>query len=150
MAVSRRRLALAGLALAAGCARATPAPPALPITPTPEVRASDLPRVGRFAGVLPCADCPGVRAELTLASDWDGRYRYRLVEARLDGGDTLESEGTWTVLRGTPDAPDAVVYQLDPDRAGYRRHFIVLDERRIRLLDEALSPVGEPLVRTDL
>ncbi len=143
-------LCVAGLALVAGCRRAAvPAPPPA-AAPTPVVRATDLPRVGHFTGVLPCAGCPGVRTELTLASDWDGRYRYRLIETRLDGGETLESEGTWTVLRGTPEAPDSVVYQLDPDRPGQRRHFLVLDERRIQLLDESLSPIGEPLSRADL
>lgn len=137
------------LALSAGCRRAPVAPPPAAVAP-PAVRVTDLPRVGRFTGVLPCAGCAGVQTELTLASDWEGRYRYRLVETRLDGGETLESEGTWTVLRGTPDEPDSVVYQLDPDRPGQRRHFLVLDERRISLLDESLSPIGEPLSRADL
>ncbi|MFN8644715.1 MAG: hypothetical protein U0802_24765 [Candidatus Binatia bacterium] len=52
-------------------------------------------------------------------------------------------------LRSVPEDEKATVYQLDPDRPGQRRHFIVVDERSIRLLDDGLEPIGEPLVRVD-
>jgi hypothetical protein len=142
-------LTVAGLALGA-CARPAPAPPA---PPAPALRAADLPPVGRFQGVLPCRDCDGVRTEILLAGNWEGVNLYHLTEtyvgARPQDERTVEREGAWTALRGVPENDAAIVYQLDPDRPGQRRHFLVVDERTIRLLDDALQPVGAPLVRVD-
>jgi hypothetical protein len=142
-------LTATGLALGA-CARPeAPAPP----PPEPGLRAVDLPPVGRFRGVLPCPDCDGVRTEILLAGNWEGVNLYHLTEtyvgATPPGGRTVEREGAWTALRGVPENDAAVVYQLDPDRPGQRRHFLVVDERTIRLLDDALRPIGDPLVRVD-
>ena len=142
-------LLVTALALGA-CAKPPPAPP--PAASAPIARAADLPQVGRFAGVLPCNGCQGVQTELLLAGNWEGLQLYHLRETYLgasQGTRTVESEGTWVKLRGVPDDESATVYQLDPDRPGQRRHFIVVDERSIRLLDDALEPVGEPLVRVD-
>ncbi|HSQ00648.1 MAG TPA: copper resistance protein NlpE N-terminal domain-containing protein [Candidatus Dormibacteraeota bacterium] len=133
----------------AGCAKPPPAPP--PAAP-PGPHAADLPQVGRFAGVLPCSGCDGVRTELLLAGNWDGLQLYHLRETYLgaaQGTRTVEREGAWVKLRGVPENEQATVYQLDPDRPGQRRHFIVVDDRTIRLLDDALEPIGEPLVRVD-
>ncbi len=149
--VLRRPLAqllIAALTLTA-CAKAPPAPPPAAV---PAPRAAELPQVGRFSGVLPCRGCDGVRTELLLAGNWEGLQLYHLSETYLGGTQgtrTVESEGTWITLRGVPDDETATIYQLDPDRAGQRRHFIVVDERSIRLLDDALEPVGDPLVRVD-
>lgn len=151
--ISPRVALTCGLALlaVAGCAR--PVSPPLPVAvSTPGPRAADLQQVGRFAGVLPCDGCDGIRTELLLAGDWDGLQLYHLRETYLgaaQNGRTVEREGTWATLRGVPDDDQAFVYQLDPDRPGQRRHFIVVDERSIRLLDDALAPIGEPLVRVD-
>jgi hypothetical protein len=151
--VSYRR-SLAVLIVAAGalaaCGRPTAAPPAPAAPPMP--RAADLPKVGHFAGVLPCADCQGIRTELVLAGDWEGLNRYRLTETYLGTGQgdrTVEREGAWVTLRGVPDDETATVYQLDPDVAGARRHFLVVDERTLSLLDDFMQPVGEPLTRVD-
>lgn len=139
------------LLLAAGCGRASVAPPPLPPDPPP-LRATDLPRVGHFAGTVPCADCTGIDVELVLSADWDGRNLYHLVEIRrgAPGGDArVESDGIWTSSRGTPEDPGAVVYQLNADRPGQRRYFVVVNERSIRLLDDSLTPTGAPLTRVD-
>lgn len=150
----RRAIAIAGLLVAAalaGCATRPP-PPAPPPAPPPGPRAAELPPVGRFAGVLPCDGCDGIRTELLLAGNWDGVQLYHLRETFLGGaqnGRVVEREGQWVTTRGVPDNEQAIVYQLDPERAGQRRHFIVVDERSIRLLDDALQPLGEPLVRVD-
>lgn len=151
--MSSRRSLAALIVVACGlaaCGRPTVAPPAPSAPPLP--RAANLPRVGHFAGVLPCADCTGIRTELILAGDWDGLNRYHLTETYLgttQGDRTVEREGAWTTLRGVPDDDAATVYQLDPDVAGARRHFLVVDERTLSLLDDFLQPVGEPLTRVD-
>jgi hypothetical protein len=140
-----------GMLALAGCAKRVP-PPAPVANATPVRRAADLPQVGRFAGVLPCSGCDGIRTDLLLAGDWEGLQLYHLTETYLgptQGGRSVEREGTWVTLRGVPDNEQAIVYQLDPDRPGQRRHFVVVDERSIQLLDDALEPIGQPLVRID-
>ena len=147
----RRPIAALALLLAAACGRPSVVPPPPPPEPPP-LRASDLPRVGHFAGTVPCPDCSGIDVELVLSADWDGRNLYHLVETRrgAPGGDArVESEGIWTSSRGTPEDPGAVVYQLNPDRPGQRRYFVVVNERSIRLLDDSLTPTGAPLTRVD-
>lgn len=148
----RRHLLTAGILAALAFAACATPPPAPPPVADPGPRAADLPQVGRFAGVLPCRGCDGVRTELLLAGDWEGLQRYHLRETYLgtaQGTRTVEREGAWVTLRGVPEDETATVYQLDPDRPGQRRHFIVVDERSIRLLDDALQPIGEPLVRVN-
>jgi NlpE-like protein len=77
--------------------------------------------VGRFAGLLPCADCAEVRTDLRVFVErGSGRpTRYDASEtyaATRDGDRTFEREGTWTIMRGSADNPDAVTYQLDHDQ----------------------------------
>ena len=114
--------------------------------------AVELPQVGHFSGTLPCNGCDGVRTDLLLAGNWEGVQRYHLRETYIGGAQnsrTVEREGAWVKLRGVPEDETATVYQLDPDTPLQRRHFIVVDERSIRLLDDALEPIGDPLVRVD-
>lgn len=144
-------LLVLGLLALGACSRPAPAPP--PPPEPPAVRATDLPAVGHFRGVLPCAGCEGVRTDLLLSGNWEGVQRYHLVETYVGGAQqserTVEREGVWTTLRGTPTNDAAKIYQLDPDRPGQCRHFMVVDDRTIRLLDDALEPVGAPLMRVD-
>lgn len=143
---------LAVSAFAFACSRPGPAPPPPQPSAVP-ARAADLRPVGRFRGVLPCADCEGVRTDLLLAGNWEGVQRYHLSETWVGvpprPDHTAEREGTWVTLRGVPGNAAAKVYQLDPDLPGRHRHFLVVDDRSLRLLDDALDPVGAPLVRVD-
>ncbi|HEV8577440.1 MAG TPA: copper resistance protein NlpE [Thermoanaerobaculia bacterium] len=88
-----------------------------------------------YEGVLPCADCQGVRTVLTL---FDDDSTYKLVETylgALDNKRTVESDGRWTLRRPLRRDPEATVYQLDPDQPDKVRSFLVVDEEQIRQLD---------------
>lgn len=146
----RWTLLLLLLLTAAGCPRRAPEPAASAAPPTPAVRAHALPLVGRFVGPLPCGDCSAVETELTLAGDWDGRALYHMKETYVGapgGTRTVESDGTWTSVRGTAFDRTAKVYQLDPG-SGAARNFVVVDERTIRLLDADLQPLPSSLPST--
>ncbi|MGH7893348.1 MAG: copper resistance protein NlpE [Candidatus Binatia bacterium] len=143
----RRVLTLPALLLVlAACTRAPR--PAVPLAvPTADGRYL----VGVFEGVLPCADCEGIRTRLTLYANGPDdftRATYALVETYLGTSDGLQrfrAEGEWTLLRGDATDPDATVYQLDPGRPSTQRSFRVLDAQRIELLDREQRPIRSTL-----
>lgn len=99
------------------------------------------PMVLRFAGDLPCADCPGVRTDLTLTRKAPGwaKGTYVLSETYLERGGPRVTTGDWTTLRGDDADPDATVYQLDPDHPDRARHFLrVGDDKALKALDREL------------
>jgi NlpE N-terminal domain len=91
-----------------------------------------------YEGVLPCADCQGVRTVLTL---FDEDFTYKLVETYLGGLDserTVQSEGRWALRRRPLQKnSEGTVYQLNPGKAEQVRNFLVVDERQLRQLDGA-------------
>jgi uncharacterized lipoprotein NlpE involved in copper resistance len=99
-----------------------------------------------YQGVLPCADCQGIRTELTL---FEEDFTYRLVETYLgtpEGDRIFESEGVWSTVQGTAEKPDARIYQLKPAKAGESRSFLVIDDQQIRQLDRE----GREIVESQL
>jgi len=98
--------------------------------------------LGPYEGVLPCADCPGIRTELTLrrkAAGW-AEGTYRLVETYLDRGQPQVTQGEWTTLRGDAVNEDAVVYELNPDKPDRARHFEKVDDKTVIALGRDLTP----------
>jgi copper homeostasis protein (lipoprotein) len=103
----------------------------------------------RFAGVLPCADCSGLKTELRLfTSQPSGRPdHYEMTETYLatgDGDKTSLSAGNWAILRGTPTNPNATVYQLDSDQPNRRRNFLLIGDE-LRTLDRDQREIQSPL-----
>ena len=98
--------------------------------------------LGVFKGVLPCADCPGLETELSLT-----QYGPNIAEGTYSLKETyqsrntqpLQSQGTWTTLRGTPKDDNATVYQLNPDHPEKSRYFLKLDDSTLEMLDEQLE-----------
>lgn len=108
---------------------------------------------GRFTGTLPCADCRGIRTELSLyrASRHGLPSGYILRETYLgtrDGDKTFDSKGQWYVLRGSAANPDATVYQLAPEPAAEERHFLKVGENRLRVLTKELGELPPAMPRT--
>lgn len=152
-----RRRALPALLLLvalAGCQGSRLAPPVTSVSDRVAPAVSVKKVLAVYEGVLPCADCQGIRTELTL---FDEDFTYKLVETYLgmpDGDRTLSSDGDWTTLRGTAGQPDATVYQLNPGEPEKVRNFLVLDEGQIQQLDgdgrENESRLGYRLTRKNL
>lgn len=112
--------------------------------------------LGTFEGVLPCADCAGIRTLLWLfAEQPSGRpTQYELRQTYLgtpDGDQVLDTNGRWMILRGSESNRDATVYQLDFDRPQTTRNFIKIENDELRLLDrnqnEIVSPAPHSLYR---
>ena len=98
--------------------------------------------IGRYRGLLPCADCSGVDTELALyaksAHEFvNTRYVMKLTYQKGKGpAKTLAESGTWTLLRGTPDDPNATVYQLTNTKTGQLTNFLKLGNNQLQALDK--------------
>ena len=127
-----RTLPLIILVILCGCSVATP--------PAPDVL------TGRYAGMLPCADCEGIRIVLELyEKTTDGSpTRYTLERTYLgkpDGDRIYIQVGEWTILGGDRDNPDSTVYQLDPGKPGSTQSFLRRGDRELVLLDQELGEI---------
>jgi copper homeostasis protein (lipoprotein) len=94
--------------------------------------------VARYRGVLPCADCPGIDTTLSLLAnspDDLAHTRYVLKSNYQERNNTFTETGTWTIVRGTPDNPDATVYQLKPKNGGQPTNFLRVSDNEILQLD---------------
>lgn len=87
---------------------------------------------GTFAGILPCADCPGIETSVEIRADGT----YSQAEVR-QGSEATRSPGTWTV-----DA-DGGQLLLDPDsKDADDRRFAIVSRDEIRLLDADGAPLA--------
>lgn len=108
---------------------------------------------GHFAGLLPCADCPGIQVDLTFYS---GPATYELkqtYESSRHGNPTYTEQGTWLIERGTAKNPKAIVYELHPAHSQSKQFYLRSDKNTLLLLDanrEELPPsLPHTLKRTD-
>jgi predicted secreted protein len=71
-----------------------------------------------YSGVLPCADCSGIRTTLALNRSDDGApVNYTMIETfvgRPAAGKPRVTGGSWTIERGDAADKNATVYQLHP------------------------------------
>ncbi len=100
------------------------------------------PGVIRYWGLLPCADCAGIRTELALVQNpqTGEPQTYQLTETYLGtkNGDAapITSSGTWTSTRGLGADAGAVVFTLDGGgSADAARSFEQVSPQELRQLD---------------
>ena len=139
-------LVLSAIAIA-GCKReAQPAPVAPAAAPAQEVASAVVSEVdhgspasaapgfdvkafaGTYAGILPCADCPGIDTSIMFSPE--GGYTLSEVYQDRDSG-SLVDKGTWTVRE------DGKTLLLDPeDKAAQDRWYEVVSPGELRALDK--------------
>jgi hypothetical protein len=119
--------------LLSGCHSASPIPAAdraLPVL------------VGVFTGTVPCADCSGIRTDITLVASNPARSSegtFSLVEHYLGtrtGDRAFRRHGRWSIVKGTKSSPDAIVYQLTADDGGRTVRLRRVNADTVRLLGE--------------
>jgi len=105
--------------------------------------------------ITPETDCPLqdckcilVEWELTLYTDattkeptrykLKGINRYIVKETNMysEPGIKTEAEGKWTIIRGTKTNPNAVIYQLNPDKPRMSLSFLKLGDSLLHILDQ--------------
>jgi hypothetical protein len=102
---------------------ATPPSSSSPLVIPPLPEGSSV--LGVFEGRTPCDE---IVFEFTGAPS---TYLFR--------GTSMVRTGTWTILRGTKNDPDALVYQLRPDDSQQLTSFLKADDNHLFLLDGELN-----------
>ena len=98
--------------------------------------------IGRYRGMLPCADCSGIDTELAMYAKSPNEAvntHYVLKRTYQKGrgsGKSFAESGSWTLLRGTPDDPDATVYQLTDSRTGNVTNYLKVGANQLEQLDK--------------
>ena len=96
----------------------------------------------RFIGTQPCADCAGIRTDLTLMYTEDGQpdgftMNQTYQGASADDNHTFSFKGTFAVQTGTPDDSKAVVYHLTPDdKEEAATYYQRVDDNTLKMLDK--------------
>lgn len=89
-----------------------------------------------YEGIIPCADCEGIKMSLKIANDFQS---YELSELYLGKNENeIISKGSLNTERGFEDDPDATVYILNYDQPeSNQRYFVRLTNHpnKIFMLD---------------
>ncbi|PVD54134.1 hypothetical protein DC498_01725 [Terrimonas sp.] len=106
--------------------------------------------LGTFEGVIPCADCGGIKTELTLYQDAanSDNNSYTLKETYLGGktGDTtFTSTGKWDILKGIKTDKEAVVYFLNYEEPDDSRYFLKQSDTAVLMLDKDQNIIASNL-----
>lgn len=132
-------------ALLSGCKQKQEAPKqqeTLSVSLKPE---DTLAVMAAYEGVLPCADCPGIRTRLTLFAD---SSTYKLEETYMghrDADSAFITYGQWSVLIGTEEFSEAEVYNLQPYNPEESRYFRVISEDSLVQLDRTKHEIKSKL-----
>lgn len=76
-----------------------------------------------YEGIIPCADCEGIKMSLKIANDFQS---YELTELYLGKNENeIVSKGSLNTERGFEDDPDATVYILNYDQPKINQRYFV-------------------------
>jgi len=101
---------------------------------------------GKYVGTLPCAECKGIKMELTLVDNKAGKGKTYILKqtfmGKPAGNSTLQSTGKWFAATGNSQNPKAVIYQLIPDKAYEPLYFVRLSDKAIEMLDRDQNKIA--------
>ena len=94
-----------------------------------------------YEGVLPCADCSGLKLNLTLQPN----FTYILQSDYIGKSPTpVVTSGTWTVFRGAPfDARAQIIFLHEPT-ARDTWNFLVVGDNELLELDQGRRKIDAP------
>lgn len=93
-----------------------------------------------YSGILPCADCSGIRTTLTLYRDqYDNPTRFELHEDYMNGskvGLSATERGAWVADTRMEGTSQYDIYTLNPEDPDADRQYIKDAVNAIELLDQ--------------
>lgn len=102
-----------------------------------------------YEGLLPCADCEGIRTQLKLENSPDKKERaYELTETYLgteEGDREFVSSGLYEVVYGLEGEPGAMAIRLLDDSSTAIKSFRQDKEGKLHLLDKEEKAISSTL-----
>jgi copper homeostasis protein (lipoprotein) len=102
-----------------------------------------------YTGVLPCADCSGIKTELRLENSPEKLERtYELTETYLetpDGDRKFVTSGIYEVIYGLEDKPGAMAIRLLDQESMPSKSFLQDQSGKLTLLDQQENPIESDL-----
>lgn len=94
-----------------------------------------------YEGLLPCADCPGIRYDLTIRSrEHSGDGTFSLSQTYLEAEDgkdaTFITNGKRLALKGMPGNDNATIWQLVSDNGDEVMNFLCENDSTITLIGD--------------
>lgn len=109
--------------------------------------------LGTFTGVLPCADCEGIRTTITfnLSTDEKSPHTYSETDSYIGRGTIVSTTGTWQYTTSAS-MPDAVIIELTgEDSVGSKEYYMVVNDDTLEMLSqdkEKITDAPMPLTLT--
>lgn len=104
-----------------------------------------------FEGLLPCADCGGLKTKLTLTknSQYSAEGTYTLFETYLGKADKpYITKGNWTTIKGIADNPKQIIYQLMAPEEGQPVNYLLVNSNTLELVDQNYEKIDSPFKLT--
>lgn len=122
--------ALGGALLISGCQSQPPAPE--PANPTAQKIT--------YQGMLPCADCSGIRTTLTLYRDqYNNPTRFELREEYLNGSKVdmnAVERGDWSASSAVEGGTQYDIFTINPQAADAKRQYLKDAVNAVEMLDK--------------
>ncbi|MFH1387483.1 MAG: copper resistance protein NlpE N-terminal domain-containing protein [bacterium] len=99
-----------------------------------------------YEGMLPAADCPGLRETLTLYEGDPGKYKIQstYIEAENGKDKTYYAYGKWRKSKGRPGQSEAVLIEIDFDHPAKTAYYLMVDDKTIRIVDKDKKDINCP------
>ncbi len=102
-----------------------------------------------YSGTLPCADCPGIFESVTFIQTGNnppsGSYSIKDVYKERNDNKPFVTTSTWVETQGTPNDPNAIVYELMPEtNKGQISYYLKLNDTQIVMLDSDKKMIDSP------
>tara|TARA_B100000446_G_scaffold187764_2_gene218308 strand:- start:673 stop:1095 length:423 start_codon:yes stop_codon:yes gene_type:complete len=98
-----------------------------------------------YSGMLPCADCSGIRTTLTLYRDqYDNPTRFQLREEYMNGSKVATSateRGDWAMSTRMDGNTELEIYTINPGDPDADRQFLRDAVNAVELLDSNGEPI---------
>lgn len=103
-----------------------------------------------YEGLLPCADCPGIRYDLTIRSrEHSGDGTFSLSQTYLEAEDgkdaTFVTNGKRLTLKGMPGNDNATIWQLISDNGDEVMNFLCENDSTLTLLGDDFTKAESDL-----
>jgi copper homeostasis protein (lipoprotein) len=97
-----------------------------------------------YSGILPCADCTGVKTIIKFYKERIDSTSGSYVRSEVHlGADTkpIETKGDWKIIKGSKSDPNAEVYEMNVNSIGSSHYFQKLNRTTIKLLNKQLAEI---------